>query len=183
MWQSRTYDFISGNWGSWVNLGTEVELGLGLSRYQVGTITEPLQFRRGTKMSCDIDYHWSNVVEKWIDIPGTPCDDGDPATINDVLYLNCSCVGELTGNKSAGIGPVESTTSLGVVVYPNPVGDRLYIETVQDISQIEILSANLKKIRTVTDWNQGIDVSDLSSGMYLLKIKGKELDGVIKFLK
>ena len=183
MWQSRTYDLISGNWGSWVNLGTEVELGLGLSRNELGTITEPLQFRRGAKMLCDPDYHWSNVVEKWIDIPGTPCDDGDPATINDVLDSNCSCVGELTGNKSARIDPAGLSGSQDVVVYPNPVGDRLYLETGLTIEQLEIINMDLKSIKTEDDWQQGIDVSELSSGMYLLKVKAKEKDVVVKFLK
>ena len=52
---------------------------------------------------------------------GDLCDDGDSETENDVINMDCDCVGT----------PITSVSEVGLVsmtVYPNPVSDQLTIE-------------------------------------------------------
>ena len=87
--------------------------------------------------------------------------------------------------KTLGEGIEETTTSLRI--YPNPVLDRLYIETQTQALTIEIYDVfgkvqNLKNSETQKLRNS-IDVSSLKSGIYFVKInteKGNIVKRIIK---
>ena len=72
-----------------------------------------------------------------------------------------------------------------VEIYPNPVDDRLYIET-QTLTQIEIYDVFGRRQVTETPSHQGnlsIVLSDLKSGIYFVKInteKGNIVKRIIK---
>lgn len=70
-------------------------------------------------------------------------------------------------------------------VYPNPVSERLFIQTNKKIS-IEIVDLNGKLMhRGVVDQKMAIDVSNWAKGTYLLRYKTKDqyLSGVKKMIK
>ena len=68
--------------------------------------------------------------------------------------------------------------NLEVKLYPNPVNDILNIETTLDIKSIEFFNIQGRK---VLESNQKqINVSDLASGMYLVKIQDLENNSVSK---
>ena len=72
-------------------------------------------------------------------------------------------------------------------VYPNPVNDRLYIETSTQIQSIEVYDIygriqNLRNSETQKLRNS-IDVSDLNSGIYFVKIKTEEGNIVKRIIK
>ncbi|GAB1454100.1 hypothetical protein MASR2M47_41560 [Draconibacterium sp.] len=80
---------------------------------------------------------------------------------------------------------VSTTTSVNeqfmnrLMVYPNPVMDRLYIAGIQQNEKFEIYNIEGKLELKIIASNNGIDVSGLKSGIYL--IKGKSFAS--KFIK
>ena len=72
-------------------------------------------------------------------------------------------------------------------VYPNPVNDRLYIETSTQIQSIEVYDIygriqNLRNSETQKLRNS-IDVSDLNNGIYFVKINTEEGNIVKRIVK
>ena len=86
--------------------------------------------------------------------------------------------------KTLGEGIEETTTSLSI--YPNPVDDRLYIETEAQSLTIEIYDVFGRLQVTETPSHQGnltIDVENLKAGIYFVKInteKGNIVKRIIK---
>ena len=78
--------------------------------------------------------------------------------------------------------------SAGFNIYPNPVQDKLYIET-QTLTQtltIEIYDVYGRRQDTETPSHQGnlsVDVSNLNSGIYFIQIKTEEGNIVKRFVK
>jgi hypothetical protein len=56
-------------------------------------------------------------------------------------------------------------------VYPNPVTDVLKIKTTQLISTVEVLNLNGQSL--MITHSPSIDVSNFSSGVYVVKIQGQ----------
>ena len=72
-------------------------------------------------------------------------------------------------------------------IYPNPVNDRLYIETQTQILAIEIYDVygrrqNLRNSETQKLRNS-IDISELNGGVYFVKIKTENGEVVKRFVK
>ena len=88
-------------------------------------------------------------------------------------------IDNLTINKSTGLS--ENTIS-GITVYPNPMADQLHVKGESGI--IEIYDVAGKKVLTSNySGDTTIEVSDLSSGSYTLKItneKGFFIQNIIK---
>ncbi|MBO5957142.1 MAG: T9SS type A sorting domain-containing protein [Bacteroidales bacterium] len=79
---------------------------------------------------------------------------------------------------------IENTNSLNI--YPNPVNDRLYIEAETEIEEVVVYDVYGRRQVTETPSHQGnwtIDLSDLKSGIYFVKInteKGNIVKRIIK---
>ena len=88
-------------------------------------------------------------------------------------------IDNLTINKSTGLS--ENTMS-GITVYPNPVVDQLHVKGESGI--IEIYDVSGKSVLTSNySGDTTIEVSDLSSGSYTMKItneKGFFIQNIIK---
>ncbi|WP_405566085.1 glycosyl hydrolase [Polaribacter sp. Asnod6-C07] len=68
--------------------------------------------------------------------------------------------------------------------YPNPVKSILNVKAIKlDISKIEIYSVLGKKMKVFTTNLTKIDVEDLSSGLYLIKVFADDLSYTTKFIK
>ena len=71
-----------------------------------------------------------------------------------------------------------------IVIYPNPVKDILNIKTDEPISGYEIYSLDGRKLTTENNVNNfKVDVSHLTKGDYLIKIKSKGKEQTAKFIK
>lgn len=70
-----------------------------------------------------------------------------------------------------------------VTVSPNPTSDRLTIETEGKISTVSIFDAKGSLVRTLSNPDKTISVSDLNTGNYVLKVKTDKSEFTKKFIK
>jgi len=93
----------------------------------------------------------------------------------------------LIPNFTLGVD-TESSANSQILVYPNPSSSTLHI----DMSRVEINTSAIlysitgKKIKKINLSNQSVtelDISELSSGLYILKISGETINKTVKFLK
>ena len=76
----------------------------------------------------------------------------------------------------------EMTTSLSV--YPNPVNDRLYIETETEVEEVVVYDVYGRQQSTVNGQQTlSIDVANLNSGIYFVKVVTTEGEVVKRFIK
>ena len=127
-----------------------------------------------------------------------------PAQICEALETTATKLSETKSNETGSgcvnallaleeIDKYEDTTGINdnlmadFKVYPNPVQDRLYIETLTQIQSIEVYDIygrvqNLRNSETQKLRNS-IDVSDLNSGIYFVKVKTEEGNIVKRIVK
>lgn len=75
-------------------------------------------------------------------------------------------------NESAPLSRDDFNEFSLFTAYPNPATDLITVKSNERIESFEILSLEGRKIKT--DHNPSIDISNLSSGIYLLKVKTED---------
>ena len=91
---------------------------------------------------------------------------------------------EACATTSSGEGIEENTSSFSI--YPNPVNDKLYIET---LTQTQTLTVEIYDMfgrqQSMVNGQQSmvIDVTDLNSGVYFVKVVTSEGESVQRFIK
>lgn len=124
--------------------------------------------------------------------------------IRNIINATCTDLGESGWDKFYGNGMInakaaveaatlsiaipESTHSNKLIIYPNPSNKQFWIKDIEDIGQgvIEMydLSGKLVKSQPITTQNsQFVSVSDLSKGMYLVRVKSDNKVITGKFVK
>jgi hypothetical protein len=102
----------------------------------------------------------------------------------DIDYMFPTSFFEYEINCGEDIAETKQTTSLDL--YPNPVQDKLYIETEAEIEEIVVYDVYGRRQVTETPSHQGnlsVDVSNLNSGVYFVKIKTEEGNITKRFVK
>jgi hypothetical protein len=101
------------------------------------------------------------------------------------LYINSTAANivrlyeiEVYGILSSSLS-VNEFTSNKFTIYPNPTSDLLYISGNNDIETLEIFDLNGRQLFKKAGINS-VDISDLSKGVYFIKLNGKE---TFKFIK
>ena len=70
-----------------------------------------------------------------------------------------------------------------IPIFPNPAGDILYLADTESLSRVEVMDSN-QKILLVPSFHDGIDISQLSSGVYFIKMYMDDADPILKrFIK
>jgi uncharacterized protein YjdB len=90
------------------------------------------------------------------------------ATANDASGITGSKVISIS-NQSLGVNEQTNTSNLSI--YPNPVNAQLTISSEDKIGTIVILNVMGKTVKTITSSSNTIDVSELTKGIYFLKIQ------------
>ena len=65
---------------------------------------------------------------------------------------------------------VENAVITDLKIYPNPVIDKLYISTSEEINKLEVYEINGKLVKTQNGNNKFIDLNEIKKGSYLLRI-------------
>jgi hypothetical protein len=73
--------------------------------------------------------------------------------------------------------------NLEVNVYPNPVVDRIFIKSQSPINSVKVFNMLGKEIQVRLMEYNSIDASNLSSGLYILKLRSETSEQTFKFLK
>jgi uncharacterized repeat protein (TIGR01451 family) len=78
-------------------------------------------------------------------------------------------------------------TDQNIILYPNPVGDLLFIESQHDLQQIRLFDIQGKQIKVDVNSDQGlntsIDLSHLSQGIYFINIRTSQGEITKKLIK
>lgn len=123
-----------------------------------------------------------------------------PATdVGNVKFYAASVAANGNGGADSGDKTVTTSTSdfsvLGIAkekqldfaLYPNPSSNNINIQLPTGVSKAEVnlfdISGRLVKSATVTSSSQLVDVKDLSSGVYVLKIQSEGKVGAKQFIK
>ena len=85
--------------------------------------------------------------------------------------------------KTLGEGVEEFASSFNI--YPNPVSDKIYIETEVEIEEVSIFDiyGRRQELSAVSCQPSAIDVSNLNSGIYFVKVVTSEGEVVKRILK
>ena len=93
-------------------------------------------------------------------------------------------------NHIGGPNPTQSTLSSDVFsranvgIYPNPVDNIITISTQESITSVEIFNMIGKQVFSTTNFqDNSIDVTNLSEGIYILRISNGDLSVSKKFIK
>ena len=110
---------------------------------------------------------------------GDPCDDGDPATNDEVITEDCACIGGMgigdTG--SSGGWQLWPNPARGVVQLQGPSGTGALHITVVDASGREVLQANPTASKPITLHTEG-----LAPGAYSVRIRTTERTSVLRLV-
>ena len=97
-------------------------------------------------------------------------------------------MGQFIVNSTLGINQENSSTAFSL--YPNPADDKIFINLTDTSTEIYYVTITTITGRVVMmlpqpEWQNGIDVSSLQSGIYLLQMKDKETKSITtrKFIK
>ena len=79
---------------------------------------------------------------------------------------------------------VETVETAKINVFPNPTSDYLFISNLPVNTTISIYNMQGLLIKnSVANGSEKIDVNNLPSGVYLIKLSGSEMNGVVRFVK
>ena len=98
--------------------------------------------------------------------------------------ININVKGENPEPENPGEGIEELTSSL--LLYPNPVKDKIYIETPTQALTVEIYDVYGRHQVTETPSHQGclvVDVTDLNSGVYFVKVITENGEAIKRIIK
>jgi len=86
------------------------------------------------------------------------------------FYPDCSTTG------------VDDQNQLDISIYPNPTNDKLFIQGLSDATKVSIYNVLGKLVLSQTI-SKEIDVNNLQSGIYIIKIADEQKEIVRKFIK
>jgi beta-glucanase (GH16 family) len=86
--------------------------------------------------------------------------------------------------NQTGIGSVSNDKELkGLKVYPNPAQEELFISGLKKYQYLEILNSTLQSVSITLGMQEKIDISQLESGLYFLRIYCDNTVIIRKFIK
>ena len=90
----------------------------------------------------------------------------------------------IVGNDCA-TASIDKNNLLEISLYPNPASNRLNISAANTIQNAEIYNVLGKKVMNVTinKTSESIDISNLASGVYMIKYNIENSIGTAKFIK
>jgi hypothetical protein len=70
-----------------------------------------------------------------------------------------------------------------IIIYPNPVKDRIHIQSLSKVEQVTIYNFSGKMLKQINNIQTSISLDDLAVGIYLVKVKTEDGETVRKIIK
>jgi surface protein len=86
------------------------------------------------------------------------------------------------GGLDCATASIEDQNQLDISIYPNPTNDKLFIQGLSDATKVSIYNVLGKLVLSQTI-SKEIDVNNLQSGIYIIKIADEQKEIVRKFIK
>lgn len=105
------------------------------------------------------------------------------------IYLSTTCTAGPSNQSYIAVEIIDDGSSIEEYenkfnIYPNPVNDRLMIETSEDVKEVNIYNILGVAVYSTNNFVQNeINVSDLSEGIYFINIKTDRGEIVKRFIK
>jgi hypothetical protein len=89
-------------------------------------------------------------------------------------YIDDVCISEDSFTCMSSVVIDDQVENPAIKIYPNPVGDLLYIQSEPGLSEISILDCNFRELLKVSFNNStSINVEDLNAGIYFYQIRSE----------
>ncbi|MEN9334734.1 MAG: hypothetical protein RLY35_1914, partial [Bacteroidota bacterium] len=127
--------------------------------------------------ACNYD-PMANVSDTNCIVIGSSCDDGNAATTNDVITVDCLCAGtEIVGVSESG------TNEWGM--YPNPTDGKVTIRSQQTIDQLimkDALGRTVLNLVALSSKTIEINAGEFNSGVYHIMVVSGEIRSTRKLI-
>jgi pectate lyase len=176
-----------GKTSSFYSITGNLSTSYGTVTYQGLTLTQCLKMESGTNISFTTTSEATLTLVFNPDYTGTVKIDGTiytPSSTNGIVTISSLPAGTHTILKGSGssylfymstvynsISGISNTNqSTSIQLYPNPVSNLLNINSNEKVTKIEIFNISGQIITQLNGNSSSIDLSNLSSGNYLIKI-------------
>ena len=123
----------------------------------------------------------NGIIEEYISFSGNPGLESVCCDANEVVYMQNLCY--QSNNDTAIVNGNCEPVANRISMYPNPVGDMLHLSANDGISRVEIYSTNGMLVMSSDSVSDSIEMNDLNSGMYFLKVFSGQDVATMKFVK
>ncbi|MHB0756164.1 T9SS type A sorting domain-containing protein [Polaribacter sp. M15] len=161
--------------------------------HQVGQVLNPKLSNHGVQNGETNAIDISNPISSQDEIKNWQSKDfelnGDRASIKEFLITQAGTAGLYYLDNVylfvQGTASVENNALLGFSMYPNPASNRLNISAKETIQRADVFNVLGKRVMSidVNKTNASLDISNLTSGMYLVKYDVSGTTGTAKFIK
>jgi len=154
--------------------GYTCELSLNLEAFLSFRVAEPVTITPGTtQMGFDAFINDSDTDDGSDGCADESCREALIGWNNhdNGVYNDASKSGKINFSDefAPGSSSVNYTQLSNTEVYPNPAEDKVFIKSSINLGSIEIVNIIGEKVLQVNDYSNGIDISALSPGIYMIK--------------
>jgi hypothetical protein len=125
----------------------------------------------------------NNTIEDTIDFSGNPNLESICCDADEQVYMQNQC--NLNDNTTTVVVAdcgTESSSSK-IAMYPNPASDVLHLSSTKKINKVEVYALNGLMVISNENVGDSIDLKELQSGMYFVKIYEDAGEKNMKFIK
>lgn len=160
-------------------------------RYGINEINNPLESFEGltgplVSLITALNTNSGELIDNAFLLEGNPSSPDlvtiTPGEFYDGTFLDGAIPAGTVYRLIPQILSTESFAKIEFQIYPNPATDNLYIKTISEISNYSIFNSLGQKTVSAIN-NNKIDVSNLSSGVYIIKVETSQGSSTQKFVK
>ncbi|MDN3492200.1 VPS10 domain-containing protein [Winogradskyella bathintestinalis] len=177
--------YLSENKGdSWVSISSEFTDNVAFSSVTENTIVGVTHYSDGFNVplpiakakiviSTDLGSTWSEISPEMLNYPFTESSAFLFAENSVSVYLGVHDLGLIKYDIDLATLSVNSEVLYdnSIQIYPNPTPHSFSIRSAASVEAVNIYTMTGKKVKTVTQPNTAIDISNLTRGVYLIEVK------------
>jgi hypothetical protein len=109
------------------------------------------------------NYYWDSNFDRW---------EGEEDNLN--IYY--------TKKSTLSTTPINDHNLIKVSIYPNPTGDKLFIQGLSNVSKVSVYNVLGKLVLSKINSSE-IYLDNLESGIYIINIRDENRETILKFIK